>query len=294
MKDFSERFKPRLLLFLSVDIIDSTIHKYQAGFTPTWLTAFIDFYSEFPVLLNTGITKAREGCSEYNKIDSPKPEIWKSLGDEIIFVAEIYNHIQVAWLLEAMQIAVKDYNNKPIDGTSDSGLKIKAAVWTAGFPVQNVIIPIEYNTDNLGSIGLQYDFIGRNIDLGFRISKYSSQRKMIISNDVALLSSAFGSSKLKYYYEGSVSIKGLPTELKDYPLFWVDTFVGNGAESESRLYNPVQQSDMKEFVEGFYNSKSKYFMRPFINSDPIFNSPPNGYDVDLEAAIKAMSDPDAI
>ncbi len=154
------------------------------------------------------------------------PRVWKTLGDEIIFWKEITSPFQIwvslaAWLLTIgdLRLLLKGDNNLP-NGDKKLpylNLDVKGSVWLAEFPVRNKVIidrsglsgPSDsqtilknfYNYDPVkndpvkndpvkspaDTILPKVDFVGAGIDVGFRVSSFSSANKMPISLDVAYL-----------------------------------------------------------------------------------------------------------
>lgn len=150
-----------------------------------------------------------------------------------------------------------------------------------------ILVDVYYKTKRYG----QYiDFIGPNIDLGFRISNHSSTRRMTISTDLAYLMAKSGTSrylirfdpvfealdiegrlenigrlceasegdtltmhfgKLSLYYSGMTKLKGVLGEV-DYPRFWVNTEQDESLDyHKSELWGGVLSSLGWTTVGGF-------------------------------------------
>lgn len=78
-----------LIAFLSVDVVGSTAYKNsfvrkENHLEQPWLSFFKEFYSSFQ---NT-FTKYIDKCDGEN-IKSDNLRVWKSLGDELIFIYKI-------------------------------------------------------------------------------------------------------------------------------------------------------------------------------------------------------------
>lgn len=106
--EFEELTRSKLKVFLSVDVVGSTalkqkgrVYDMQEGVADhgpefvngDWLRFITNFYRDFPSKLVDafeGIRDSRRGESNSNEGATTKPPIlWKALGDELIFSAEI-------------------------------------------------------------------------------------------------------------------------------------------------------------------------------------------------------------
>jgi hypothetical protein len=121
-------------------------------------------------------------------------------------------------------------------------LDVKGAAWVAAFPTPNITVPVAdtYSEANDTSSGLQtnedleaqaekqpwqFDFLGKDIDTGFRIAKHSAADRLSLSVELAyLLASACaeGGRSLRFSYSGRDTIKGV-VRGRPYPLISIDT-----------------------------------------------------------------------
>ena len=210
--------RPRLRVFLSVDLIGSTQFKIaqnygggpslshdDAGWWPNVLTAFYtDFQKEF--LRNWAeFVELSQGWSEITIGDPPK--LWKALGDELIF-SKICAHINEVWgIVQVWRKTLVDFKER---WTHDN-LKFKSGAWIVGSPNRNWeiaflrdplteddILMMEdrlgynfyllnqyYDADVTRKIDL--DFIGTSMDCGFRLLSKADERKFIVSADLLYL-----------------------------------------------------------------------------------------------------------
>jgi hypothetical protein len=178
---------PKSLLFLSCDIVGSTAFKQREG--TLWQKTFLSFYREFPQILGD-LTNERSYA--------PGFELWKPVGDELIFTSlvrreqEIYDAVRI-WL-EAM----RSYENNVLN---DVPLATKGGAFVATFPGPDSrsSIPrdplletsdkgvVELNDEALASKSNDYlfDFFGPSIDTGFRVISACSQRYFTLAVEVA-------------------------------------------------------------------------------------------------------------
>ena len=179
MKNGTNSWKYRL--FLSVDLENSTRFK-QESFNvsneyPEWAEFFQSFYFEFNEHLCKQLSSAKK---------IPKPSVWKCLGDEIIYVVEIKDSTNVKIYVECFSNAIVKYNEVASTIGKPKNCKCQGTIWGAGFPVRNreVEIPTTLKKSNDNP---SYDFIGFDMDLGFRISKFSGPERLIISMPIAYI-----------------------------------------------------------------------------------------------------------
>lgn len=174
-----------LKLFLSADLMGSTALKSEAGgadVNPIWLETFLDFYDEFPSTFK----------DEQQRFNCKDVSFWKGVGDELLWVATLHKGGEALAVLRAFKSAIETYNRRLEE--FDKKVRLKGAAWIAGFPITHKVVSLPEN----GA-----DYIGPYIDTGFRLSRFSSQMKMVISVDLAWL---------------ILNCRALPAELKDLPL----------------------------------------------------------------------------
>ena len=145
-----------------------------------------------------------------------KPHFWKTIGDEVVFWKEI-GHEHQTWftIIRWMEVISHIRNEFKKNNLS---LNVKSTIWAAEFPVRNRVLYMgissdsekskdaedtlavssdEYSTDPIPMISKYYeepnqrsrtvDFIGPGIDVGFRLSQFSSLKRMAVSIDVSYL-----------------------------------------------------------------------------------------------------------
>ena len=125
--------------------------------------------------------------------------------------------------------------------------------------------------------------------MGRALSKLSTERKFIVSCDLAWIL-AVKTSEIDYYYDGKQGLKGVLSD-KPYPIIWLQkrkTQTQN-ADIEDELYAKCDTNKLKAFCKAFIESSS-YVILPFIEGDPLFKDRPPNYDDDCQKAIKILED----
>lgn len=260
-----DRWNWKLRVIFSADIVGSTAYKSskfgEAG-EPQWASTFMDFYDGFPVAVEKGYSKANEEnslppCESHMRV-------WKFAGDEILFQVVLKDHKHLMRHVFAFKYAICKYAE--MWSKKEPDLSLKATAWLAGFPVTNREISID------AEAGI--DFIGPSIDLGFRLSKFSTPRKFVISADLALmLLDAVHACDVHWeafhvFMHGKEVLKGVLSGAP-YPIFWVDTRDGRPDLEESLMgsQRPFVPHQAREYLRAFLH-KTPRVRRPFIVGDP--------------------------
>jgi len=234
--------KPRLYLFLSVDIIDSTEKKYNTKIPIDWYSVFTDFYVSFPDEFKTHME------AEYNyrgglqyKVD--KLVVWKHAGDEILFYVEITQKDEIPCIVSAFKKTLEDWYT-PIEK-----LDVKGCVWTGQVPFIDRRIQATENSN--------YDFIGPSIDCGFRLGKFASKNEIAISVEVAYLLNGTSWLQSSLFYLKSENLKGVLGS-KKYPIFILK--LDNAKTNEYAYLNtPCRTTDLDEYIAKYYEEMNKDF-----------------------------------
>ncbi len=177
--------------------------------SPGWLDAFETYFKEVPLVLMGQIAQA------FLEADSVlEVSVWKVIGDDIIFQAEPYNAEEALPLTEAFYCTVdaRLFERWP--------LRIRGCIWAARFPDQNIAIEIREMAD-MGGGDAYVDYLGPDIDLGFRLSPHANFGQvimsMILTEVLARMPNRHG---FHFYYLGKQVLKGIYRG-RPYPLFLV-------------------------------------------------------------------------
>lgn len=251
------------MLFMSADIEGSTAYKQQTTLTEHGhrLEPFFVFLKEFGDNMNKQRRKVAKAtdCTEASMPREPDP--WKILGDELIYVVELTNmneaHFHMRAFKETLE-ACKAQENFP--------LPVKGSAWLAGFPVGNVLLPL----DQEGS----YDYLGASIDLGFRLSKFSTPYRICISADLAALLIGANGIPFEYGYEGRRDLKGILEKI-GYPIIWINTGSSELYDLEKKTLGEKEcnSKDLKSFCNSFITESKCPRFTPFVNANAVGEFP---------------------
>ncbi|MGZ6020399.1 MAG: hypothetical protein ACXWKO_17150, partial [Phenylobacterium sp.] len=179
--------------------------------------------------------------------------------------------------------------------TLTEDLDVKSTAWIGMFPAPNAEVffrrgGVQFRTDSTDdAILLQAemrdqwhagndrgdiirDFVGPSIDTGFRLSAWSTPRRMVLSADLAfLLTSSYSAEDepLPLHFSGAQKLRGVVGE-QPYPMIWLP--VGAGARVDVRddaigrkLADPMM---LRSFCEAIIEQNYKSFTPLFLTDDP--------------------------
>ncbi len=260
-----------LILFVSIDVVGATAYKNnpheERKDEHPWLKFFKDLYGDFDRELRSEIYN----IPDWNPNADQIPELWKLLGDELVYTVKLSDGKHAKHIIRAFRSSITNYIE--IIRRQDLPLSLKATAWTAGFPVVNARIETEPTTHTIREL---VDYIGPSIDAGFRLCKYASDGKFIISVELALiLTRVILDPDFDYFLDGTEPLKGVMRG-KPYPIIWISM-----ASEENRLYRsvmerkPVNASNLREYLQEYVAAVKDPLMicEPYILGDNDVSDP---------------------
>lgn len=234
----------RLRLFLSVDLVGSTAFKASTSETespsepyPEWVTKFRHFYREFPNIFASRYSRALNAHDGHDFYQTCAPSVWKTIGDEILFCCRIQSYEHLSACITAFLGSLDDYGR--ILDRDGKRMDVKGAAWIAAFPAPNVTVEVGRNAVDQANAADQieealelsadttpgdFDFLGKQIDGGFRTAKNAAPHQCALSIELAwLLADAVHSEVLsvKFSYHGRQTLKGVIHD-RPYPIVTID------------------------------------------------------------------------
>lgn len=226
-------------IFVSFDLTDSTKLKHE---TESWEKVISELFNSMPLVRSF-------------------LNFWKFNGDELLFYKEIKSLYQIVAIIEGVYSAMHEMSNnlsmqKTQDDTGKSWYKVdlKSTIWIAGIDFKNNFrINPPYG----------YDFIGSEIDEGFRLTKLATKGKCVIDPKIALMLAGFNAA-----LNDSIST----AELHKY----FEIFAGDIKESESQKGKIKDESELeskpnnkksitkRNEIQTYYNLPHALFARNFI------------------------------
>lgn len=275
-----QQYKFCYRVLASVDIVGSTAFKSgQARVHQSWAHIFRNFFEEFPSRLAQSFKEIQDDAT--NPCKPPREMgIWKFVGDEILFFADIGRHEQVAFHVLSLKHAVNQYAKEL--STKYKALGLKGTVWGAGFPCANVEVQTKIDRDSPNA----RDFLGESVDLGFRLAGYADARRIPLSPEVAWFLLHFrekmpkGTEAIHIFAEPPQMLKGIRGGQK-HPILWLDRLDGKPSR-EDRMLGIQRAYDagiLKDYLEDHFDTDNGGLGRPFVESDPdkFFNAVPEAF-----------------
>lgn len=232
-----------------------------------WASIFRLFFDEFPTVLRACFEKL--GQIADGRPDAPMA-VWKFVGEEILFVAELNRHEEAAYHVLAFKEAINQYSLQLKQKPELAGLSLKGTVWGAGFPVMNVEVAPKLG-DGEGASSPR-DYLGPCIDQGFRLCSLADVRRIPLSIDIAYFLASTNLNlgerfKIKVQCEEPRNHKGVPFP---YPHIWLDREDGKRTNEDDILRRPplYDPSNIKSYLDELFRRKQPGLFRPFIVTDP--------------------------
>lgn len=201
-KQENDDIQKAVFLFFSFDLVNSTVFKTEHP--SLWSSVFTCFYNE--VLINLGV----EGYKTPDNDSECIRKLWKLIGDEVLIYVNVTQtrqlYAQVSGvgkvldgLLDIIADRVIEQSKEPESGICThcqdikkvilSTLGIKVTAWLAecGKDTNHHATNIVYYPNTTTSRHDRIDFLGKDIDEGFRIAEYAVKNKIILSPLLAWL-----------------------------------------------------------------------------------------------------------
>lgn len=206
----------KLYIFFSFDLVGSTEFKDRED--ANWVDIWKTFYMCTPNILAKALGRI--------------PTVWKYIGDEVLLYVEVDENGLIATSVTAAHNSMRDIHSSLVATYPlAKSLSIKSTIWMSPVSTEDGSSPITINHCKTGfkdrKIDIETpggvscaDFIGPNIDIGFRIAKYSTKWIVTVSANIAhalLNERAFPRDGMRI-----VDLKPLKGVLKGaaYPIIW--------------------------------------------------------------------------
>lgn len=171
-------------VFFSFDLVNSTLYKTLSG-------------SRWPLV----ITKFYEFVEDGLKKHIPRVHLWKYVGDELLLYKRIESLDDLRGCVPKAHVVMKQTIQKLHDLFRDTRtvLSVKTTVWCAHAhdvppadiqTIEKRPAPTYRNlvlSQSSGPGQDRLDFLGPDIDIGFRIAKFAARRRLVVSADLAYL-----------------------------------------------------------------------------------------------------------
>jgi hypothetical protein len=292
------KYGPYLLYFLSVDIIDSTSYKSsrkeKKESSSSWSISFNSFFVDVDHYLNQAYQKIeKEKLTNFQALSK-----WRVIGDEIVYFSQITNLKHLEYHIKATIDFATKFNQ-----SSKQDLKVKLTSWIAGFPVNNAMY-YETADKKLRAHGnykirsyKEINFLGPCIDTGFRISKFASCDKYIISIDLALVLLHYIDTKenryshFRFFFDSEQEVKGVNGG--SYPILWLNLKEKDSSEFKLEKKGPCNKNELLKYCDNYIEKNNLY--KPFVfGEDHTYFKYSNYYENEFKKVVKILNSFDEI
>ncbi|WP_146204794.1 hypothetical protein [Jannaschia seohaensis] len=243
------------------------------------MPTFRDFYGDFSSLFRRKHIFQIEALDHnVDSLKDRKPKLWKTVGDEIIFVNRVDSCFEVSLLVKAFAAALQEYNARLRSDGDRKTLGVKGSAWVASFPHPNVTIAVptldeEGSNDDLpenehteaaaDEHPNRHEFLGKGLDYGFRIASNSDTTFFALSPGLANIlvranvNEDYGALSVNFVLREPISLKGVLGGTR-YPVLGIpidrDDDWGELRRLESELLGGGDTNDatlrryLKEFI----------------------------------------------
>lgn len=189
-KETGQKYYPKVYLFFSFDIVNSTMYKTTTG--------------NWPVIIRGLLEDIRARVFRINDLSSCF--LWKVIGDEMIFVLPIQSEAELPLSVDAIfevtqRISMALKSGKFFDSLEDQRLQrneinilktqntlsIKTTAWIAvlNSKLESPYDNIAFNYTASPHNQIIQEFLGKDIDAGFRLKGYTQDRRLAVSVELA-------------------------------------------------------------------------------------------------------------
>lgn len=216
------------------------------------MTVFQKFYSDFPSLFATEFQNQKNASVGADMC----PQLWKAVGDELVFCGRVTNKKSCAVGLTAFLKTLYNYRQQLAD--QDFDLNLKGAGWLAAFPEPNrtvqlrtrdgspELLPASEALEHAADENpFEFDFLGKAIDTGFRVASRAQPDRFVLSVQLARLLASNGPD-LSFGYpvrmERPSILKGV-NKNEPYPVLYMDTMDHLPTRDAKQLEREVLRED---------------------------------------------------
>lgn len=283
---------------MSVDLVGSTAFKARLGETregndsnPLWVTQIRHFYREFPIFFSSRFNKAIAAVDGEKSYEDCYPKTWKTIGDEILFCARLHSLEHLAHCVTSFLRALEDYGAY-LDSTGNQ-LDVKGAGWVAAFPAPNVTVEVLGGSSDWSLKGLfdedfelsadqkpnDFDFLGKEIDSGFRSAKNAASDRLTASIELAWLLAEAAHAEIfpaRFSYHGRQILKGVISD-RPYPIVTIDaerSILRKEVRKRERAVSRDTEAEpmhLRDFLKSFMEDEKIDF--PLLNRDANIGAP---------------------
>jgi len=188
--------------FLSLDLVNST--KFKTAQRDRWLPMLGSFYDEAVQEVFASFAGPKSSSLWEGAFDGVQPTLWKYAGDEVLFYLRLESKRQAVLCVPAAFEALAA-TRSAVETNSGGELSVKGTCWSAVVDyvhranlrvkgAQTAALNVMLMTD-LSDGSSVFDFLGPDIDAGFRTTASSVRGVLVVGPDLAWFMSKHGAPK---------------------------------------------------------------------------------------------------
>lgn len=248
-------------LFFSFDIVNSSSYKELNSFGWKFVLTTI--------LMNIKSSVAKE---------IPEAQLWRVLGDEVIFFVTVKNVEEIYTMIDSIYRVLTAENAKLRNGSFIEGVKdsfavndliaiksnkilaVQAAAWLAIVISNSEKLELEpydniFTTYFMNENQQINEFLGQDIDTGFRVKKETQNRRLAVSIELAKILSERTEYLSRLYIITYKVLKGV-WDNRLYPIIWYhDAEISGVSFEDSFFYDETAYSTLSK--EYFLNRETE-------------------------------------
>jgi|GEM_PF-3278443 len=185
--------------FLSLDLVNST--KLKTTKTRTWPSTIGRFYVEAASVVVECFQRFRSPWTTDGVFDGVWPKLWKYVGDEVLFYLRLASEKQATSCVAAAYEAI-EVTRKRMEEAGDREVSVKGTCWSAVVDyvprdrlcdenAERTAPNIVFATDVEGT-GSSVDFLGPDIDAGFRTTVAAMRGVLVVGADLSWFMTKIG------------------------------------------------------------------------------------------------------
>ena len=252
METSKEKTNKGTLFFLSFDLVNST--KFKTLEPGNWIQKIKSFYEL--------VEKHAHSISE-------EAYIWKKQGDEVLLYFTLKNIQELQNVFGKIHTLLNELIKIVADGEGKGTLSVKATFWTALVTTSDKGFAVSSTEDTVSDFNLAieepmggYDFIGPDIDFGFRIAAKNAGGILCVDPKIiAMLKQRSPNISINYFaIVDFVQLKGIWKD-RFVPIIWHHP----NLDKPETIF-PYDESKRNELVAILLNNKSAVIHEQNINS----------------------------
>lgn len=240
--------------YLNKNFSDIDVTSLYFDEDPEWADAITNLFDDF----HQGFVQE---LSNFRETVFP----WKIQGDELIYSFPVTMRKELHDFTLAFLKCLRKHDNKL---SKSNVIRLKGTAWVAGFPVKNRKIHLKsipklfYKNENNEDIPFPYpteDYLGPDMDIGFRLGKSVSPGFIVVSIELLYLLGQYETSdQILTCKVGWEKLKGVWGE-RPYPIFWLclPQRITNASHNDYTYEEHCPWEENENLIKGYFDKKKE-------------------------------------